>query len=73
VPLDQEGQAAEGGLLRWFWPWGYRDGGPLGQITPAAGFPIAGFFLAARHLLVLGWPVVTDTVATRGHQGAVGW
>jgi len=34
-----------GGLLRWFWPWAYGDG-PLGQITPAAGFPIAGLFPA---------------------------
>lgn len=46
VPLDQPSQAEFGGLLRWFWPWAYGDGGPLGQITPAAGFPIAGFYLA---------------------------
>ena len=46
VPLDEPSQREFGGLLRWFWPWAYGDGGPLGQITPA-GFPIIGFFLAA--------------------------
>ncbi len=46
VPLDAPSQAEFGGLPRWFWPWAYGDGGPLGQITTAAGFPIAGFFLA---------------------------
>jgi hypothetical protein len=52
VPLDQEGQGAFGGLLRWFWPWAYGDGGLLGQITPGAGFPVAGFFLAATTCLM---------------------
>jgi len=51
VPLDTQGQGALGGLLRWFWPWAYGDGGPLGRITPAAGFPVAGFFLAAATFL----------------------
>lgn len=46
VPLDAQSQTEFGGLLRWFWPWSYGDGGLLGQITPAAGFPIAGFFIA---------------------------
>jgi hypothetical protein len=46
VPLDGPSRAEFGGLLGWFWPWAYGDGGPLGQITPAAGFPLAGFFLA---------------------------
>jgi hypothetical protein len=45
VPLKREDQSAFGGLLRWAWPWGVGDGGLLGQIT-AAGFPIAGFFVA---------------------------
>jgi hypothetical protein len=55
VPLDERSQREFGGLLRWFWPWAYGDGGVLGQITPAAGFPITGFFLAvtAAGLLVL--------------------
>jgi hypothetical protein len=52
VPLDAAGQGAFGGLLRWFWPWAYGDRGPLGSITPASGFPIAGFFLAAVTFLV---------------------
>src|SRR5579859_6787642 len=52
VPLDGQGQGAFGGLLRWFWPWAYGDGGPLGAITPASGFPISGFFLAAVRCVV---------------------
>ena len=44
--LDAASQREFGGLLRWAWPWAYGDGGPLGQITTSAGFPIAGFFLA---------------------------
>lgn len=51
VPLDTAGQGAFGGLLRWFWPWAYGDGGPLGQITPSSGFPVAGFFVAATTFL----------------------
>ena len=51
VPLDRQAQGAFGGLLRWFWPWGYGDGGPLGQITPA-GSPVGGFFVAAITFLV---------------------
>ncbi len=47
VPLDEQSQREFGGLLRWAWPWSYGDSGPLGQITPAGGFPIAGFYLAA--------------------------
>jgi hypothetical protein len=46
VPLDEPSQHEFGGLLRWFWPWAYGDGGPLGQISTAAGFPIVGFFVA---------------------------
>ncbi len=46
VPLDERSQREFGGLLRWFWPWAYGDSGPLGQVTAASGFPIAGFFLA---------------------------
>ncbi len=52
VPLDKDGQGAFGGLLRWFWPWAYGDGGPLGQVTAGAGFPVAGFFLAASTALL---------------------
>jgi hypothetical protein len=46
VPLDARSQAEFGGLLRWFWPWADGDGGPLGRVTVASGFPVAGFFLA---------------------------
>lgn len=52
IPLDTAGQGAFGGLLRWFWPWAYGDGGPLGQITPVSGFPVAGFFLAVTTALM---------------------
>jgi hypothetical protein len=63
VPLDAKSQGEFGGLLRWFWPWSYGDGGPLGQISLAAGFPIAGFWiamaaaglLALSLLAVAGW------------------
>lgn len=46
VPLDAPSQHTFGGLLRWAWPWGDGDSGPLGQVTVASGFPVAGFFLA---------------------------
>ena len=46
VPLDGRSRAEFGGLLGWLWPWAYGDGGVLGQITPAGGFPIVGFYLA---------------------------
>jgi hypothetical protein len=46
VPLDERSQREFGGLLRWLWPWADGDGGPLGQVTASAGFPLAGFFLA---------------------------
>jgi hypothetical protein len=47
VPLDTPSQKEFAGLLGWFWPWAYGDGGLLGQITPGTGFPILGFYLAA--------------------------
>ena len=47
VPLDAPSQREFGGLLRWFWPWADGDGGPLGRVTVADGFPLPGFFLAA--------------------------
>ena len=46
VPLDKQAQGEFGGLLRWFWPWAYGDGGPLGQITVGGDLPIAGLFLS---------------------------
>ena len=52
MPLDQEGQTAFGGWLRWAWPWAYGDCGPLGEVRNDAGFPVAGFFLAAVTLLL---------------------
>src|SRR5438067_6558856 len=55
VPLDERSGKEFGGLLRWFWPWSYGDAGLLGQITPATGFPIVGFWVAmiAAGLLAL--------------------
>jgi hypothetical protein len=55
VPLDERSRGEFGGLLGWFWPWAYGNGGLLGQITPAGGFPITGFYLAvsAGGLLLL--------------------
>jgi hypothetical protein len=55
VPLDERSQREFGGLLRWFWPWAYGNGGPMGQITQTDGFPTSGFFLAvtAGGLLML--------------------
>ncbi len=55
VPLDGPSQREFGGALRWFWPWSDGDHGPLGAVTVANGFPIAGFYLAvtAAALLVL--------------------
>jgi hypothetical protein len=54
VPLDAEAQGAFGGLLRWFWPWGFGDGGPLGRVVQGADpqSPVAGFFLAAVTFLL---------------------
>src|SRR5437867_11835223 len=69
VPLDEPSQREFGGLLRWFWPWAYGDGGPLGLITPAAGFPISGFFLAAATFLVF----VLAALAVAGVWVPVGW
>jgi len=46
VPLDERSQREFGGLLRWLWPWADGDGGPLGRMSVADGFPVAGFFLA---------------------------
>ena len=69
VPLDQPSQRLFGGLLRWFWPWAYGDGGPLGQITPAAGFPIAGFFLA----MTTGGLLALAALAVVGLWVPAGW
>jgi hypothetical protein len=69
VPLDTEAQGAFGGLLRWFWPWAYGDGGLLGSITPASGFPIAGFFLAAVTCVVF----VAGALAAAGIWVPPGW
>jgi hypothetical protein len=53
VPLDRQSQREFGGLLRWIWPWADGDGGPLGQVTVASGFPLAGFFLAVAACVAL--------------------
>ncbi len=69
VPLDKQSQGEFGGLLRWFWPWSYGDGGVLGQITSVAGFPMAGFYLAmtAAGLLAL------SALAVAGLWISIGW
>ena len=54
VPLDRQAQAEFGGLLRWFWPWSYGDGEPLGQITVGHDLPMIGLFLALIATLLLG-------------------
>ncbi len=79
VPLDERSGREFGGLLRWFWPWSYGDAGLLGQITPATGFPIAGFYVAmvAAALLMLaalataGWWVPTAWWPLLSAAGAV--
>jgi hypothetical protein len=53
VPLDNTAQRTFGGLLRWAWPWADGDGGPLGNISSASGFPVAGFFVAVTAAGVL--------------------
>ena len=52
VPLKREDQGTFGGLLRWVWPWGVGDAGLSGQVT-AAGFPLAGFYLAVTAAALL--------------------
>jgi hypothetical protein len=69
VPLDKPSQAEFGGLLRWFWPWAYGDGGLLGQITSTAGFPMPGFFLAMTTAGVL----LLATLAVAGIWIPVTW
>ena len=69
VPLDAQAQGAFGGLLRWFWPWAYGDGGPLGAITPTSVFPISGFFLAAVTCVVFA----LSALAAAGIWVPPGW
>jgi hypothetical protein len=69
VPLDAPSQREFGGLLRWFWPWSYGDGGLLGQITTTAGFPLAGFFLA----VTTGGVLALAALAVAGIWVPVGW
>jgi hypothetical protein len=54
VPLDKQAQGELGGLLRWFWPWSYGDGGPLGQITAGQDLPTTGLFLALTAAALFG-------------------
>ena len=54
VPLDKPAQAEFGGLLRWFWPWSYGDGGPLGQLTAGGDLPLAGLLLALSAATLFG-------------------
>ncbi len=69
VPLDQAGQRAFGGLLRWAWPWADGDSGPLGRVTVSSGFPVSGFFIAvtAAGLLLLA------ALAVAGLWVPAGW
>ena len=69
VPLDAPSQAEFGGLLRWFWPWAYGDDGFLGQITPAGGFPIVGFYLA----VATGGVLLSAALAVTGIWIPVAW
>lgn len=46
VPLDTQAQGEFRGLLRWAWPWSDGDGGPIGQVSTAAGVPFVGLLLA---------------------------
>ena len=69
VPLDERSRAEFGGLLGWFWPWAYGDGGLLGQISPGAGFPIAGFFLA----MTAGGVLIFAALAAAGIWIPVAW
>lgn len=68
VPLDEQSQREFGGLLRWFWPWAYGDGGLLGQIT-LAGFPIAGFYIA----VTAGGLLMLAALAAAGVWVPSGW
>jgi hypothetical protein len=54
VPLDKQAQGEFGGLLRWFWPWSYGDGGPLGQIAVGQDVPTTGLVLALTAATLLG-------------------
>lgn len=54
VPLDRQAQAEFGGLLRWFWPWSYGDGGPLGQIVAGQDLPGIGLLLALTAATLFG-------------------
>jgi hypothetical protein len=69
VPLDEQSQTEFGGLLRWFWPWAYGDRGLLGEITPAAGFPLPGFFLA----VTTGGVLMLGALAAAGIWVPSGW
>ena len=69
VPLDAPSQREFGGLLRWFWPWADGDGGPLGRVTTAAGFPLPGFFLA----MTAATTCVLAALALMGLWVPAGW
>jgi hypothetical protein len=69
VPLDERSRAEFGGLLGWFWPWAYGDGGLLGQFTTGTGFPIAGFFLA----MTTGGVLILAALAAAGIWVPVAW
>lgn len=69
VPLEEQSQREFGGLLRWFWPWSYGDGGLLGQITVDAGFPIAGFYIA----VAAGGLLLAAALAAAGIWVPSGW
>lgn len=69
VPLDANAQRTFGGLLRWAWPWGVGDSGPLGPITAVSGFPVAGFFLAVTSAAIF----ICAALAVIGLRVPFGW
>ncbi len=69
VPIDEPSQKEFGGLLRWFWPWAYGDGGPLGQIAAGSDLPPAGLFLAMAAAVLFG----LAALAAAGVGVPTGW
>lgn len=45
VPLEVKDQGALGGVLRWVWPWGMGDHGPIGTLAPGM-LPFPALLLA---------------------------
>lgn len=69
VPLRDEDKGALGGVLRWAWPWGNGDDGPLGTVVSDGESPLAGIFLA----LIAGVLLVVAALAVAGWWVPVSW